>query len=302
MRKIIFCIFLMVVIAYQNAVAQGCSDAGFCTINNAKPVNFWERLHPINNQIKAGFFFGKADNGVNVWGNYLEYNRQLSQKMSLDARLTSIAQNGNGIQVFGLSDILLSANYKINERFGFTLGAKIPLSDGNKKHNGLSLPMDYQSSLGTLDLIVAMSYQWHKLHFVLACQQPVIQNNNQFLAEIQTNELLKKFHSTQNYQRSGDILLRASYPISISDKWSFTPSILPVYHFADDHFTDISGKKQVILGSKGLTLNGNIYLDYQINTKNSLQLNAGTPFITRKVRPDGLTRHFIINLEYKYRF
>ncbi|MDO5104454.1 hypothetical protein [Capnocytophaga sp.] len=302
MHKIGFYSFLMAIVFCQTAVSQGCSDAGFCTINKAKPVNFWERLEPVKNQIKAGFFFGEGDKDVNVWGNYLEYNRQFSEKVSFDVRLTSIAQNGNGIHSFGLSDVLLSGNYQLTERLGFTLGTKIPLSDGNKKYQNLSLPMDYQSSLGSLDVIVALSYQIRKLHLVFAWQQPVLQNKNEFLAEIQTNELLKKFHSTRNYKRSSDILFRVSYPISLTNKLTFTPSVLPVYHLTNDYFTNISDEKQAILGSKGLTLNGNIYLDYQFNAKNSLQLNAGMPFIARKVRPDGLTRHFIANLEYKFRF
>ncbi|GET45009.1 hypothetical protein [Capnocytophaga felis] len=302
MRKIIFSTLATTIMVCETSFGQGCSDAGFCTINNVKPVNFWERVEPVKNQIKAGFFFGKGDNSVNVWGNYLEYNRQVSDVFSFDAKVTSIAQNGNGIRSFGLSDILISGNYQINERLGFTLGTKIPLSDGNKKQEGLSLPMDYQPSLGTLDAIMALSYQINKLHLVFAWQQPILQNKNEFLAEIQTNNLLKKFQSTRNYERAGDILLRASYPIAITDKFKLTPSILPIYHLTNDRFTDISGIKQSIEGSKGLTLNGNIYLDYQINAKNSLQLNAGMPFITRKARPDGLTRHFVANLEYRIRF
>lgn len=302
MRKVIFYSLTASILFCETIFSQGCSDAGFCTINNVKPVNFWERSEPVKNQIKAGFFFGTGDNNVNVWGNYLEYNRQISDAISFDTRVTSIAQNGNGIHSLGLSDILLSGNYKVNEKLSITLGTKIPLSDGNKKQEGLSLPMDYQSSLGTLDAIMALSYQINKLHFVFAWQQPILQNKNKFLAENQTNEILKKLQSTQNYQRGGDILLRASYPVTITDKISLTPSILPIYHLTNDQFTDISGSKKHIEGSKGLTVNGNIYLDYQINTKNSLQLNAGMPFIARKSRPDGLTRHFIVNLEYRVRF
>lgn len=302
MRKIIFSTLATTIMVCGISFGQGCSDAGFCTINNVKPVNFWEQFQPIKNQIKAGFFFGKGDNSVNVWGNYLEYIRQVSNAFSFDTKVTFISQNGNGIYSFGLSDILISGNYQINERLGFTLGTKIPLSDGNKKQEELSLPMDYQSSLGTLDAIIALSYQMNKLHLVFAWQQPILQNKNDFLSEKQTNDILKKFQSTQNYRRAGDILLRASYLFTITDKFKITPSILPIYHLTNDHFTDITGIKQSIEGSKGLTLNGNIYLDYQINTKNSLQLNAGMPFIARKARPDGLTRHFITNLEYRIRF
>ncbi|WP_264846228.1 hypothetical protein [Capnocytophaga catalasegens] len=302
MQKVIFYFLTIIVMMSQTTLGQGCSDAGFCIINNVKPLNFWEKFELTKHQIKAGFFVGEGDNSVNVWGNYLEYNLQISKILGFDAKITSIAQNGNGIQTFGLSDLLISGNYQVNERFGFTLGTKIPLSDGNKKLEGISLPMDYQSSLGTLDVIMALSYQIKKFHLVFAWQQPILQNKNEFLSEKQINPLLQKFQSTQNYYRSGDILLRASYPITITEKFNITPSILPIYHLTDDHFTNFSGVKQPIIGSKGLTLNGNLYLDYQINTKHSIQFNAGMPFIARKARPDGLTRHFIANLEYRIRF
>ena len=53
----------------------------------------------------------------------------------------------SGFQTF------LNANYKASEKLKFTIGSKIPLSNANKTDNNLSLPMDYQASLGTLDLI-----------------------------------------------------------------------------------------------------------------------------------------------------
>ena len=47
---------------------------------------------------------------------------------------------------------------------------------------------------------------------------------------------------------------------------------------------------------------GNVYFDYEINPKNAIQINIGTPFVVREARPDGLTRSFIANLEYKIIF
>ena len=102
---------------------QGCSDAGFCTINSFKPKSS-DSMEVLNNQFKIGAFFGKADNSISVYGNYLEYNRQLNKKFGLDAKFTTIAQDGNGISAFGLSDIFLNANYKVNEKVKLTLGAK----------------------------------------------------------------------------------------------------------------------------------------------------------------------------------
>jgi hypothetical protein len=281
---------------------QGCSDAGFCTINSFKP-NSADSTEVLNNQFKFGAFNGKADNSISVYGNYLEYNRQLNKKFGLDAKLTTIAQNGNGISTFGLSDIFVNANFKANENLKLTLGAKIPLSNSSKTYENLPLPMDFQASLGTFDLIFGIGYEIKKIQFVVAIQQPLTQNNNQFIStNYPINSELRKFQSTNKFERSGDILLRVSYPININSKFKLTPSVLPIYHLTNDKYTDEFNLKKEIKGSQGLTLNGNAYLDYEINSKNIIQLNVGMPFIVRDNRPDGLTRSFIANIEYKIKF
>ena len=300
--KFILIVTILFAIGASYSFGQGCSDAGFCTMNSFKPNNT-DSTEVLNNQFKIGVFYGKADNSISVFGNYLEYNRQLSKKFGLDAKLTTIAQDGNGISAFGLSDIFLNANYKVNEKVKLTLGAKIPLSDASNTRNNLPLPMDYQASLGTFDLIFGIGYEIKKIQVVAAIQQPLTQNKNQFTStNYPINSELRTFQSTNNFERSGDVLLRVSDPIIINSKFKLTPSILPIYHLSNDKYTDEFNIKQEIKGSQGLTLNGNVYLDYEINSKNIIQLNLGMPFIVRESRPDGLTRSFIANLEYRIKF
>lgn len=282
--------------------AQGCSDAGFCTINSFKPSGP-DSSKALRNQFKTGAFFGKADNSISVYGTYFEYNRQVSKQIGLDAKLTTLAQNGNGISGFGLSDIFLNANYKANDKLKITLGTKIPLSKANSKNNNLPLPMDYQSALGTFDLILGIGYEIKRLHIVAAIQQPLTQNKNQFLASnYPINSELRTFQSTNKFERGGDVLLRLSYPMLLTSKLRLTPSILPIYHLSNDKYTDEFNIRKEITGSKGLTFNGNVFLDYEINRKNGIQFNMGVPFIVRDARPDGLTRSFIVNLEYILKF
>jgi hypothetical protein len=289
-------------LATNYSYGQGCSDAGFCTINSFKP-NSTDSTEVLNNQFKIGAFYGKADNSISVYGNYLEYNRQLSKKFGLDAKLTTISQNGNGISTFGLSDIFVNANFIASEKVKLTLGAKIPLSNASKTNDKLPLPMDYQASLGTFDLIIGIGYEIKKIQFIAAIQQPLTQNDNQFIAtNYPTNSELRTFQSTNKFERSGDVLLRLSYPININSKLKLTPSILPIYHLRNDKYIDEFNVKQEIKGSQGLTLNGNAYLDYEINSKNIIQLNLGMPFMVRDSRPDGLTRSFIANIEYRIKF
>ena len=70
----------------------------------------------------------------------------------------------------------------------------------------------------------------------------------------------------------------------------------------NDKFTDVDDVEKEIKGSNGLTLNANLYLNYMINKRNSLELSFGSPLVVRDRRPDGLTRSFVANLEYKISF
>jgi len=281
---------------------QGCSDAGFCTINSFKPES-GDNTGVYKNQFKIGAFFGGADNAIFVYGNYAEYNRQLNENIGVDIKWTTLAQNGNGLSVFGLADVFLNANYRANEKLKFTLGTKIPMSNANKSINNLPLPMDYQASLGTFDFIFGLGYEINKLQIVAAIQQPLTQNDNRFFASsYQAGSKLAVFQSTHLFRRSGDVLLRVSYPISLSEKMKLTPGLLPIYHIANDKYADELNNEKEIVGSQGLTLNGNIYLDYEINNRNTIQINVGVPFVVRESRPDGLTRSFIANAEYRILF
>lgn len=291
-------IFLMT----KNTFGQGCSDAGFCTIDGFKP-QIADSSNTKVNQLKFGGYYGVADKSISVYGNHIEFNRRLNHKLGIDIKLTTLIQSGNGIFAFGLSDVFFNIKYKAGDKTNLILGTKIPLTDASKSHNNLPLPMDYQAGLGTFDLILGMGYEIKKIQWVIAIQQPLTQNNNQFIADqYPVNAKLRSFQSTRKFIRSGDLLLRVSYPISINTKLLFTPSILPIFHLGNDKFTTSDGLEKAIEGSSGMTFNTNLYFDYKINDTSTVQLNMGFPSRVRSSRPDGTTRSFIVNLEYKIKF
>lgn len=285
-----------------NSNAQGCSDAGFCTVDGLKPHS--DKLGKnLANELKLGAFYGYADNEISVYGNYLEYAHRFNSQLGFSAKLTSLGQSGNEITVFGLSDFYLTANYQAATKLRLTLGAKFPLMAADRSFEGLPLAMDYQSSLGTSDLIFGISYQIQKLQITAAIQQPLTQNNNQFLAgDYPETSALRNLQSTRNFERAGDLLTRLAYPIALNSKLKFSPSLLAIYHLANDRYTNGRNQVQTIENSQGLTLNANLYFDYKLSAVSSLQFNAGFPFLVREARPDGLTRSRIANLEYRVNF
>lgn len=298
MKKGVLAIFIFGLSGYVSA--QGCSDAGFCTVNIFKP-NSYDSI--ANNQIKLGASFGMADHSITILASYLEFNRRINKRLGVDFKLTSISQSGNSISSFGISDLFLNANYSVTEQSKITLGVKVPFSMANKKENGVPLPMDYQSSLGTVDLIFGLGLNIKKLQFVFAIQQPLTQNKNEFISDsYPANSALSTFQSTNKFIRSGDVLIRLSYPISVHHKIKITPSLLPIYHLTNDRYTDALNMEREIDNSEGLTLNANAFLDYNISNKNSLQFNVGFPLVVRESRPDGLTRSFIATVQYGIKF
>jgi hypothetical protein len=296
-------IVLLLLVPYNYIFSQGCSDAGFCTISNLKTEYDIEKDKEKNNQVKLGLSNGKADHNIGILAAYIEYNRIVKEKLSFALKLTSISQSGEPANSAGLSDLFLSTTYLGLKNTDLTLGLKLPLSDGNKLKDGMPLPMDYQSSLGTVDLILGIGYAIKRLKLSLAYQQPLTQNKNTFLSEeYPVGSEFSSFQSTNKYIRKGDALLRVSYGIGNQDKLIITPSVLAIYHLGDDEYTDADGVKMVIDGSQGLTLNGNLFIGYSINESNMLELSIGAPFVTRKARPDGLTRKYVATLEYRFRF
>ena len=299
--KILF-MAIAILFLHNNILAQGCSDAGFCTINSFKP-NHNDSTPVYKNQIKTGLFLGKADNNILAYGNYLEYNRTIKDNLGIDIKLTSLGQGGNAIGTLGIADLFVTINYQTGKKLKWIGGLKVPLTTADKSKNNLALPMDYQASLGTFDLIFGIGYAIKKLQLVAAIQQPLTQNNNQFIStQYPVNSNLSRFQSTNKFIRSGDVLVRISYPLVIKPKLKFTPSLLPIYHLTQDKYTDEFNNQKSISGSDGLTLNGNVYFDYELNNKNTIQINFGMPFIVRPVRPDGLTRSLIGNIEYRVKF
>ncbi|HEX5625102.1 MAG TPA: hypothetical protein VFX48_03720, partial [Saprospiraceae bacterium] len=233
----------------------------------------------------------------------LQYLRSFGRFSSIDAKLQFLSQNGNDITSYGLSDFYFNANWKLYRSLVLTTGIKLPLINGDIESDLGALPMDYQPSLGTVDAILGFSYSIKKLQLNLVAQQPLSDNENQFLVENHPpNSVLREFQSTNHYKRKGDVMLRVSYALPMGSRATVSPSIQPVYHLGNDEYTDISGNTLEIEGSDGLTLNLNLHIHVRLSRHNAIALGLGAPVITRDVRPDGLTRSFVAGLDYQFRF
>ncbi len=299
MLRFLFCISLLALfISNSSLFAQGCSDAGICTLDGIGPA-VKEGDRPSKNELKFGLSLGAADENVQAFTGILDYQRSFDDSWSANIKIGAANHKSKEVSVSGLSDALFSLQYAINSSFRLMAGVKLPLNRANEKNNGTALPMVYQTSLGTTDMLLGVSYQLSRLQLSLAYQQALDQNENSYYGSINVPPAPDEYR----YKRKADLVIRLSYPFNLKNQWTLVPGILPIYHLDNDEYT-IAGQANSISiqGSEGLTLNATLLLSYAINKKSDIQLLAGAPLIVRDERPDGLTRSMVAGLQYAYHF
>jgi hypothetical protein len=304
---VIISISLLISLIGVSAFAQGCSDAGFCTIGTLKAQK--EDSIKIGQKISFLLPLGIGDERVFVFTPAIQYDNQFSERWGMQAKITANYAEGNLGSAFGPGDVFLSCTYRMKPkakwRTSFTAGLKVPMNSGNLKADGRSLPMQYQSSLGTIDLISGVSISDNSWTFSTGWQQPISgTNGNNFLPAVwhDTPEA-GKYPPSNDFNRKGDVLLRAAYAITLK-RFLFTPGLLAIYHLGEDTYIDtsVSNNPITIAGSQGLTLNATLAGSWTLSDRLVIGFSAGTPIIFRDVRPDGLTRKIVFAPEIHWNF
>lgn len=298
--KKVFLISAIILIS-NFAFAQGCSDAGICSIGQG----FQSTDKEMKNAIEIATIFGAGESDLKYFSPYISYTRQINDKIELSTKVTFSTASGSFGTRGAFGDAFLIGKYSFKEnnntQWSTLLGWKFPFTSSNLKINGYSLPLDYQSSLGTFDLFLGTNFKYKKWDFNAALQIPVFNNNkNSYFAEYSGTE---DFPTTNLFQRKSDALFRATYTLSTKNqKFSFKPNVLFIYHLGEDSFENIFGKRENYIGSEGLTINGNLISAYNISEQKTIELSIAAPFVVRDIRPDGLTRSFVLALHYKFSF
>jgi hypothetical protein len=295
--KILFPICLILLVStYIRLHAQGCSDAGACTLPSLQHAGLFDQMEK-KNSFSFGLTGGGADHNIFAFGAHAGYHRKFGNAFSADAKLTYAARSGNDINTSGFGDIYVMLNYRFSPSFTATGGVKMPLNEADRTFEGRMLPMDYQTSLGTPDLIFGVSYTYNNWLIALGYQQPVDQNQNVFIpSEWPSDSPISDFVQTGMYDRSGDVLMRISRIIPLQGNVTIIPGLLPIYHLRND-IDYLTFERVEIEGSAGLTLNATLQAEIKSGLHNKLNLSLGFPMLVRKVRPDGLTRSFVMGVE-----
>lgn len=299
-KTLALCIFLL---AHIFVNAQGCSDAGFCTAPGFAPLGDTSSAFHVGLKLSLE----STEPGALLISPQLNVGFALTDAINAEVKLPfwmiNDAALGNN---YNISDPVVAFTFLVSEKnngkLSINAGARIGIS--NATANGLgdtNLPMDYQNSLGTTDLLLGMNYQKNNFSVTLGLQYPIWQYN-------QNTAVVYKYINNPNladfnleYKRKADVMLR------IDKKWAykkfrFRAGILPIYHVADDEIvsTKISAVT-VIKGSAGFTVNIPLGVWYTHNQW-IFGLDLGFPIVTREERPDGLTRKFVAQPRVSYTF
>jgi hypothetical protein len=281
--------------------AQGCSDAGFCSLGVLK--NNVE--NPSTHTLSFGASYGLGEGSTSTINPYLEYGAKFNDRLSFSGKITATYATGFLGSTFDAGDLYGSITYspKItsDNSLNFIGGIKIPLTVANDKNSGgKPLSLDYQSSIGTYDAIAGVNYIIHKKwEFDAGLQVPVYQaNKSTFFPDEYADPRANKFAPTNNFRRKSDALARVGYYINFPGTFVLKPNLLLVYHLGNDTYQDHFGVTQTLNGSSGFTLNGALTAVKTFKNKNSLEVIVATPFAVRKIRPDGLTRDLVVNVQY----
>lgn len=303
MKNII--LFFVFTLILRDSKSQGCSDAGFCSVGTLQSEQFNQTA--LKNNFKFTATYGQGEQGTTVFQTIPEFEFSFFKNNSLQLKVPFVFINGNLGKHNGIGDVVLATTQTLWKsekiKFNITVGTKIATGKSDVTTNNLPLPMPYQTSLGTTDIILGTSLQYKKWTFGVGVQCVVInKNENRFLHSAYTSNIdSKKYFESNFLERGNDALARFEKNFKLK-KTTLSAGLVGIYHLQESSLVDNSGRRIAVKNSDGLTLNITGKAQYNFSKYIGINLSLGFPIIVRKVRPDGLTRHFVVATAFNYNF
>lgn len=285
----------------QSVLAQGCSDAGFCTIGNFNAIHQQAGKQIMQkNEIDILFIYGTHGKNEKFYQPQLNYRVIKNSGAFYELRLPfNIAKNtSTGISNSGVGDATITYNSHI-KKIDYSVGLRVSFTSADKsdKNNMGSLPMYLQSGLGSTDILVVANYDPVKFISVSTGMQLPLFQYNKNIATLTNGAGVV---TGTGYRRMPDALLKLTGHYT-TGKFKFSSGILSIFHLANDYYNTSHGK-YILQQSKGTTINFNVELGYAVSKKITVDLLFAEPIVTRKNIPDGLARSRILASKLTYSF
>jgi len=283
--------------------SQGCSDAGFCTVPSFAPL---ANETDVRFRIEFKASIEASELGAIIYSPQFWVGYQVKPKIQLEVKVpfwfVNDAELGSN---YNFSDPIIAISYTAYKTSELLInligGTRIGINNANVLGISGDLPMDFQSSLGTTDLILGANTFYKSFSASLAVQVPVWQfNANQHVvAKYATFSGIDTV--AMEFRRKADLMLRLEKKW-VYNNWGFRAGLLPIFHLGDDYLKGVSINGIIIIeGSSGLTLNIPLGAWYTYK-KFAFGLDVGFPIVTRDERPDGLTRKYVVQPRIAYTF
>lgn len=309
-------VLILLVVTPFAAWSQGCSDAGFCTMGAMKPDQpYNKRVELKLRTVELSFYRGTTSLSPIIYVANLDFGFSLNSRNAIQVKVPYQWVNGSLGNTASIGDLSFcyTRNIFSSDRFDLnaSVGAKLPTNNSNLMAGPNSLPMYYQTSLGTYDFIAGISMINRKWLFATGIQIPFNRNGNQFdwhrwqSSDPEKLAYVQLYPNSTELQRGIDVMLRVERNFRLS-RFNFTAGLLPIYRITADEITNFQGVRtsQDAKGNvaKGLALSWIITTGYNFNVHSGVRLLVGHKIVQREFSPDGLTRELVSSLSYSYRF
>lgn len=312
MMRGIACLSLFLTLILNQGYSQGCSDAGFCTMGAMKPDQpFNKKINLRLRSMEISLYRATTTLTPVIMVATTDLNFSINSKTSFQVKLPYQTASGSLGKTSGLGDLSLCFTRTLlsTDQFDISLsfGGKIPTNNANKKDGDLSLPMYYQTSLGTYDVITGISLITSKWLFATGIQHPLNKNENEFLWQPWVEHgdhdkaYIEKYGRANQLKRGTDIMFRVERNFRYA-RWNFAVGLLPIYRLNEETFVNAAGEEVKQKGTTGLALSGLFNAGYQFNVRSGVRLLAGHKLVQRDINLDGLSRNLITTVSYFYRF
>jgi len=295
-----FVLLAVFLLPWLNITAQGCSDAGTCSIGSLN-----HSYDSIQDTPKFKFSyeqrFGLGEKFMFISTTSFITEHKFTKTTSFLVKIPFIIATGNLGNSAGVGDVYVSVIQQLfkgtNSNLGILIGGKLRTSKSDFKFGNRPLPMAYQSSLGTYDVIAGAQFIYKTWDFYLAYQHPFGRNQNQYLHPEDENNKQKLYFESAYLKRGDDLALKVQKTFLLKKDQRLLVGVLPLMRLQKSEIIR-NDQPETLDGSDGLTLN--IYLSYSKTVKNNtiIDITAASAAIDRNYRADGLTRNFVLTLRF----
>ncbi|MGV3637743.1 MAG: hypothetical protein ACO1NQ_08865 [Flavobacteriales bacterium] len=264
------------------------------------------------------FSYAIGERSTTVWQLIPEVGFEITDRWGVQLRVPYMTIDGDLGSNSGLGDPVLTSSYAFikedHKRLDGMVGVKLNSGNANDSWDGFSidqvprsLPMPYQTSLGTTDLLLGVNYRYKRWTGALAWQHVLVQENKNDYSHLNwsDNAVGRTYFESAGLERADDAVARLHYALPIG-KFTIQPGVLAIMHLGKDTrerpLTFSTSERIAIEGSEGLTLNLTADLRYKLNRSWWLEASVGSPLVVREVRPDGLTRAVVANVGLRFAF